>query len=197
MSDKNNIYKSYDKIAQWFDENRSRELFEKPVLDEVSNYLEPGCKILDLGCGMGEPIGKYFIEKGFNLTGIDASSKLLDIAKQRFPENRFILGDMRKLNLGEQFDFIIAWNSLFHLPHCDQREIFAVLARHLLPGGLLVFTSGEEEGEIWSDNGGENLYHASLSIEEYKTLLTKNDFSFINYCKDENYFAWIARKNDK
>ena len=193
MTDKNNVYKSYDKIAEWFDEHRSRELFEKPFLDEVVSYLKPGSKVLDIGCGMGEPIGKYFIDEGFDLTGTDASSELLDLATKRFPNNRFILEDMRKLNLNEQFDCLIAWNSLFHLPHADQRKMFSVFSRHLSPEGILIFTSGEVEGEIWSDNGGENLYHASLSIDEYKTLLEINNFEFIKYHKDENIFAWIAR----
>ncbi len=55
------VYKSYDKMFKWFDATRSRELFEKPYLDLAISYLKPNAKILDLGCGMGEPIGKYFI----------------------------------------------------------------------------------------------------------------------------------------
>jgi ubiquinone/menaquinone biosynthesis C-methylase UbiE len=77
MADKNNVYKDYQKIADWFDKNRSREFFEKPYLDKVISYLKPDSKILDLGCGMGEPIAQYFIKLGFQLIGVDGSSKFI------------------------------------------------------------------------------------------------------------------------
>ena len=53
MTNKEKVYKSYEKIVNWFDEHRSRKLFEKPYLDMIISYLKPGSKILDLGCGMG------------------------------------------------------------------------------------------------------------------------------------------------
>lgn len=99
-----NVTQSYDKIIKWFDEHRSRDLFEKPYLDLAMSHLKPGAKILDLGCGMGEPIAKYFIDKGFQLTGVDGSTKMIDLAASRFPKATFIHGDMRELALDETFD---------------------------------------------------------------------------------------------
>ena len=55
------VCKSYEKIANWMDKHRSRELFERPYLDRVIVCLKPGATVLDLGCGTGEPIGQYFI----------------------------------------------------------------------------------------------------------------------------------------
>lgn len=48
------------------------------------------------------------------------------------------------------------------------RSGYDIFIQHLNDGGILMFTTGSEAGEIWSDNGGENLYHASLSPDEYK-----------------------------
>ncbi|STX53988.1 methyltransferase [Legionella geestiana] len=39
--------------------------------------------------------------------------------------------------------------------------------------------SGPEYGEVWSDNGGHELYHASLSTEEYQQLLIDNHFKVL------------------
>ena len=103
------VYESYEKIAEWYDKHRSRDLFEKPYLDIAISHLKPGAKVLDLGCGMGEPITKYFIDNGFLITGIDGSQKQIDLAKSRFPESVFIVKDMRNIVLGEKFDCIIAW----------------------------------------------------------------------------------------
>src|SRR3989339_1878009 len=179
MADKNNVYKDYEIIAEWFDEHRSRELFEKPYLDKVISYLVPGAKILDLGCGMGEPIAQYFIEQGFDLVGIDGSQKLITLAQKRFPSATWIVEDMRHVKLSEKFDCIIAWHSLFHLTADDQRKMFKVIADHLNLNGMLLFTSGHEAGEVWSNNGGENLYHASLSADEYRSLLVQHNFEVL------------------
>ena len=49
----------YDRISTWFDEHRSRDLFEKKYLDLVINELNGAGSVLDLGCGIGEPIAQY------------------------------------------------------------------------------------------------------------------------------------------
>lgn len=188
-----NVYKSYEKIANWYDEYRCRDLFEKPYLDMVIDNIKPNGKVLDLGCGMGEPIGKYFINKGYQLTGIDGSKKLIDIAKRRFPNTEFLVEDMRECNLDKKFHAIIAWNSFFHLTQNDQRKMFHVFENHILPNG----TSGTNNGEVWSNNGGENLYHASLDIAEYKNLLAQHNFEIIKHkVKDPNCgdaTVWVAK----
>jgi 2-polyprenyl-3-methyl-5-hydroxy-6-metoxy-1,4-benzoquinol methylase len=197
MTSKNNVYKNYEKIADWFDKHRSRKFFEKSYLDKVISYLQPGATILDLGCGMGEPIAQYFIEQGFDLTGIDGSSKLIGFAQQRFPSTTWMIEDMRHIKLLQKFDCLIVWHSLFHLPADDQRKMFAIFADHLMQNGMLLFTSGHEAGEVWSDNGGENLYHASLSADEYEKLLKQYGFELLLHnMQDENCggaTVWMAR----
>lgn len=196
-NNKDKVYQSYDKMYNWFDEARSRELFEKPYLDLAISYLKPDAKILDLGCGMGEPIGKYFIDQGLDFTGIDGSHKLIELAKKRFPKAKFMIQDMREVNLNEKFDLIIAWNSFFHLPKEDQRSMFRIFEKHITECGILMFTAGPKTSEVWSDNGGEMLYHASLDIEEYKKLLAEHNFEIIKYAiEDESCggaTVWVAR----
>ncbi len=160
------VYKSYEIIAEWYDKHRSRDLFEKSYLDMAISYLKPGAKVLDQGCGMGEPIAKYFIDNGFLVTGVDGSQKQIDLSRSRFPESIFIVKDMRNIDLGEKFDCVIAWDSFFHLSQDDQRAMFQTFKQHLNEYGILLFTSGPDAGEVWSDNGGESLYHASLSPDE-------------------------------
>ena len=72
--------------------------------------------MLDLGCGTGEPIAQWFKAEGFAVTGMDFATAMLDIARARWPKDDWRVGDMRKLNLGdERFDGLIAWDSFFHL----------------------------------------------------------------------------------
>lgn len=190
------VQQTYEKIANWMDKNKSRTLFEKPWLDKVINCLKPQAKILDLGCGTGVPIGKYFKENNFGVTGVDSSSEMLKLARKHDPSGRFINSDMREISLNEKFDAIIAWHSFFHLSQDEQRKMFIIFARHLNDNGILIFTSGEEDGEVWGENGGQMLYHASLSQGEYKSLLKKHGFHLLEYkimdpeCGDAS--IWLA-----
>lgn len=195
---KDKAYESYD----GYDRERSRTLFEKTYLERVCDEIRRSSKtILDLGCGMGEPIARYFIEQGCTITGIDASVKMIELARQRFPEQRFIVDDMRDLALGETFNAILAWHSFFHLPPDDQRAMFQVFENHIGYGGVLLLTTGPAEGEVWSDNGGQALYHASLSPAEYDYLLALHHFTVLAHtiadpdCRGAT--VWLAKYHHK
>jgi SAM-dependent methyltransferase len=58
----------YQRYAEDWDRERGNSLFEKAWLDRFLALLPPEPSILDIGCGSGEPIARYFIEK-------DTSSK--------------------------------------------------------------------------------------------------------------------------
>lgn len=179
--ERKDVYRTYDKIARWFSENRGTALMEKNYLDGLTALLPARATVLDLGCGTGKPILGYLADKGLHVVGVDASSPMLDIAKENFPQAEFILRDMRLLDLGRRFDAIIAWHSFFHLPAADQPGMFKIFGEHINPGGILLFTSGTERGEAWGMNGGENLFHASLDTGEYESLLARHHFKVLRH----------------
>lgn len=189
---------AYDGIADWFDKTRTRALIEKPYLDTLTQMLGQGASVIDVGCGTGEPILRVLLGRQFRVTGVDASAAMIAIAGERFPQARLMVGDMRELALDQTFDAAVMWHSLFHLQHDDQRAMFATLARLLNPGGVLMFTSGTEYGEAWSDNGGAMLYHASLDVEEYRSLLEANRFELVKLAVDDaacgGATVWVARR---
>lgn len=197
---KNNVCLTYETISDWYDKHRCKDLFEKNYLDRIIEQLPPQGTILDLGCGTGQPIAEYFIQNGFDVTGVDGSQAQINKALQLVPKMHAICDDMRRIHLHKKFDCIIAWHSFFHLSQNDQRAMFEVFKQHIKPGGLLVFTSGTSESEIWSDNGGEMLYHASLSENEYRSLLTKYHFDIVLHkiedpdCGDAT--VWMTKCNE-
>ncbi|MFJ1267062.1 trans-aconitate 2-methyltransferase [Legionella lytica] len=176
---KKQVYKAYEHIVDWMDAARTKTLMEAEYLNLIVDSIPAGASILDLGCGTGEPIAQFFIEKGFKLTGVDGSKKMIALCKKRFPHAEWFIADMRELNLQRQFDVILAWHSFFHLDQESQRRMFQLFAAHLKPKGILAFTSGIEEGEVWSNNGGRALYHASLSTSEYEHLLNEASFKVL------------------
>lgn len=193
-----NVSETYNRIAAWFAANRDQALSERKYLDKLIDLAGCHADVLDLGCGTGLPIMKYLLEKGMKVTGVDASSRMLDIARKNLPDQLFLHADMRELALERKFDVIIAWHSFFHLPSADQPHMFAIFERHLRPGGLLLFTSGREEGEVWGMNGGENLYHASLDTTHYSTLLKQHHFHVLEYTPDDadcgQATVWLAQR---
>ncbi len=144
---KTRVYEVYDEIINWFDDARTKNLMESEYLNLIVNAIPPKSSILDLGCGTGEPIAQFFIEKGFKVTGVDGSQKMIELCRKRFPDERWIVSDMRDINLQQQFDAILAWHSFFHLDHDSQRNMFKIFESHTKPGGVLAFTSGEEEAK--------------------------------------------------
>ncbi len=188
----------YEDNAAAFDRMRSRDLFEREWLDRFAALLPPGGSILDVGCGMGEPIAAYLIGRGFRLTGTDASASMIAFCRRRFPAHEWLIGDMRVLDLGRRFDGVIAWHSSFHLPREDQRALVPRFAGHLAPNGHLIFTSGDEAGVRIGEWMGEPLYHASLAPDEYRALLDENGLEDLEYrARDPECggaTVWLARK---
>ena len=162
----------YERQAGAWDTSRDRSLFEKAWLDRVLARTTPGDKVLDGGCGAGEPIASYIVERGRRVCGVDFSEPMLALARTRMPNERWLLRDMRELTLGETFAGVVAWDSFFHLSREDQRHVLPSLARHLAPGGGLLVTVGPEDSEVLGTVGGEAVYHASLSRDDYARLLS-------------------------
>lgn len=68
----------YNKYASiYFDS--TVELSMEKILDKFIHYLPDNAVVLDLGCGSGRD-SLYFIERGFDVTALDGSEKLCELA---------------------------------------------------------------------------------------------------------------------
>lgn len=189
----------YERQAAVYDADRSRALFEARWLARFASCLPAGGRVLDLGCGAGEPIARWFMAEGFGVTGVDFATSMLDLARARWPDGDWRQGDMRQLDLGEVFDGIIAWDSFFHLRPDEQRVCIANIARHLVPGGSLLITVGPVAGETTGTVGGETVYHASLSPGAYITCLEDNGMRLTGFLAEDpetdKHSVLMARKD--
>jgi SAM-dependent methyltransferase len=197
-SDADTIIPLYQRHAQAYDKLRGRSLFEKAWLDAFADLLPPGGSVLDMGCGMGEPIAHHLIGRGLDVTGVDASPDLIAMARARFPQQAWRVGDMRALSLGRAFDGLLAWDSVFHLTPDDQRRMFAVFRDHTASRAALMFTSGPAHGEAFGTFEGEPLYHASLDADEYRALLDAHGFQVVRHVAEDpacnGHTVWLAQR---
>jgi len=167
-----------DNAAAW-DRERGRDLIEAAWLERFAALLPERGSVLDIGCGMGEPIARWLISQGNRVTGVDSAPSLIAMARERAPDQEWMVGDMRALDLGRRFDGLIAWHSFFHLSPDDQRPMFARFAAHAKPGAPLMFTSGWSHGEAIGAWRSEPLYHGSLDPADYRMLLARNGFEVV------------------
>ncbi|EJW12788.1 Mg-protoporphyrin O-methyltransferase [Rhodovulum sp. PH10] len=92
-----------------------------------------GRRILDAGCGPGM-LSIEAARRGAEVVAVDLSPTLLDLARQRIPENlagrvTFVAGDMLSPDFG-RFDHVVAMDSLIHYRAEDAaRAIAGLVAR--------------------------------------------------------------------
>lgn len=192
------IVNLYERHARTFDRERGKSLFERRWLDRFRAAAGTGASILDIGCGTGEPIARYLIAAGHDVTGVDSSETMIALCRERFPTQSWIIADMRRLDLGRRFNGILAWDSFFHLTQGEQKAMFAIFAAHIADGGALMFTSGPRAGEAIGSFQGEPLYHASLDPEDYRRLLAAHGFDVIDHIAEDatcgSHTIWLARQ---
>jgi len=169
---------------------------DRTWLDRFTARLSPGDTILDGGCGSGRPMAAELLERGFRVTGVDSSARLVAHAASDLPAGRFVQADMRTLDLGETFAGVLAWHSLFHLSPGDQRIALPRLLAHAAPCATIMFSSGPREGVSVGVWRGEPLYHGSLAPEEYHGELTSQGFRVESGVWADDGSVWLAHRMD-
>ena len=191
------VIEIYERHACDWAHVRELRSFEKPLLDVFISLIPVCGSVLDIGCGTGEPIGRYLAANGCDVTAIDASPSMIALAKKRFPQLNCAIMDMRKLSIDREFDGLLAWNSFFHLDQRSQNRMFSVFREHSKLGTVLMFSACAYLSETFGKLGGEPLYHASLDNAQYHSLLEANGFATLTVLSDsaqDNWHTvWIAR----
>ena len=133
----------YDKIYSFKDYQAEA----RDVITLVQEHLRSGGhRLLDVACGTGKHV--EHLKQHFAVEGLDISEELLALARERCPGVTFHLGDMVDFQLGKRFDVVTClFSSIGYVRTVENLErSIACMARHLLPGGLLLvepwFTPG-------------------------------------------------------
>jgi len=170
---------------------------KKKPLDKIN--------ILDIGCGGGllsEPMTRL----GANVTGIDASSKNINIAKHHAKKNKlkinYICSSPEKLKIKKKFDVIL---NMEIVEHVDDINFFINSCSKLLKKNGLMFVAtlnktlksymfaiiGAEYVLRWLPIGTHD-WEKFVKPEDLKKILTKNDLKLeklegmnFNIIKDE------------
>ena len=150
------IRDSYNQICDAWDAFRRARLLTPALLR--LRALPSGASVLDVGCGTGYPVDAYLAEKGFRVIGIDVSEKMIEKARaQRLRGSAFFRADILNFQPARTYDAVIAMDSLWHIAHDRQAELYSKISSLLHTGGWLFFTHGKKDGRSDGGNVRRNL----------------------------------------
>jgi SAM-dependent methyltransferase len=175
----NETGKKYDTIVdRWSDDRFNMENGISQHQKAIS-FVKSRGKALDVGCGRTGRIMGLLALEGFRPEGLDVSEKMISLAKERNPEWRFYLEDICSFQLQEKYDFISAWDSIWHVPLSEQANVISKLVRALNPDGVMIFTFGgvNEAGGHTDDTMGPLMYYSSLGINGFIQIFLDNGCS--------------------
>lgn len=106
----------------------------KELLMEIKSCLEPGAKVLEVGCGGGHAAAAL-ARLGFAVTATDISPVAVEIAGENYPGINFAAADALDLNYPDgSFDAVVAVEFIEHLE--SPERLMAEAGRLLGPRGM-------------------------------------------------------------
>ncbi len=186
--------------------------------------LEPGLRILEVGCGGGAFLS-YLEEKGYKAVGVDILEESVRLASQRAKNCEVICGDAMRLPFeSASFDRLVSHHLVEHLE--DLSEALREWKRVLKPGGIMAICTPNRlypSPRIFEDPSHVHIFdgkelknvveRAGFSVEDSLTIFPHlwrdkisvnigvplyRFFAFMPYFKDRGRSLLLsARKNDR
>ena len=133
---------TYGAVAEAYAEHLTAELddlpFERWLLERIAS--EATGPVVEVGCGPGH-VAADLHASGADARGLDLTPEMVEVARSRFPDVRYDVGDLRRLMRPESaagWGAVLAWYSLIHLAASELPAALESLVRPIAPGGLLV-----------------------------------------------------------
>ena len=160
-------------------------LHEQAPQDELNFYLsyaEKGKKILEPLCGSGRFLVP-FLERGFDIIGMDLSKEMLEKLKQKAPNARVMQADIINFTAEEKFDYIFIPSGSISL-FTDMNMCWGILKKMkelLAPGGKFVFAVDT----VFDKCNEDSDYQTSVSVK------TKEGFDLL--LKGKNHYDGVSQ----
>ena len=195
---------TYNETADWYDSKHKDPKTMKYSLDKFIVLVETN-KVVDIGCGNGRDV-KYLVENGLDVIGVDLSSQLLNIARKKVEEAKFINKDMRDLPFeNSSFGGIWTCAAFHHLPKNEGEKALKEFYRILKPKGILFISVKKGVGERMVKKDyyqGNQKFFAYYSENELQEKLENIDFEILEIKENKdsgvsnsNWISIFAKKN--
>jgi SAM-dependent methyltransferase len=175
------VAQGYDRVADRYAElERDAPWPRQAWLDDLLARLPDGVRVLDLGCGNGLPAGES-IARRHRLTGVDVSSRQVELARANVPTGEFSTGDILRLEHPPgTFAAVTAFYTFDHLPRERLAEMFRLVHGWLTTDGLLLCcVEIEDLPGLVADWLGEPMFFSSYEPDVTRRLLTEAGFEIL------------------
>ncbi len=194
------LKETYNKIAEdWVKDHNDDDWWQEGT-DYFLSLLPKNSTILDVGCGGGIKT-RYIQNKGYKVSGIDFSEKMIEVAKRENPDLDFAVVDIFDINtLDETFDGIFIQAVLLHIPKNRVMEVLTKMKDKLNNNGLLclavkgIHDDGIEENVVTeSDYGYEyERFFSYFSLKELRSYFNKLNMKMVwERESGSNKTSWI------
>ncbi len=170
----------YDAMGETFAAWRERAVGDprREWEDELVSRLEPGARLLELGCGSGAP-ETHRLAQRFAVTGVDISPRQVERARAAIPEAEFLCADFTELELpASSFDAVASFYVFNHVPRELLAPLLVEIHGWLVPGGWLLSAFGQTDNPGWTGEWfGEETFFASFPPEVNSRLVREAGFT--------------------
>ncbi|MEU6294083.1 class I SAM-dependent methyltransferase [Streptomyces erythrochromogenes] len=183
MSRRKSAAEVFDALGERYEDLFGQVPGQIEALDWLTARLPAGARVLDVGSGTGRPTAETLVRAGCDVTGIDVSPAMVDLARTRVPGARFEQADVRTYAPpAGGFDAVC---SFFPLLVMDQPEAAAALDRMAswtAPGGYFVMATvpGDIRG-LDIEWMGHEVTVSSLSTEDHLARLADRGLEVLHH----------------
>lgn len=167
------IGKAYDQIVDMWASGKFDLQNGIPQHQKAISFAKERGFALDIGCGCTGRFIDLLASEGFTPEGIDVSAEMLKVAKAKSPATTFYHADFYEWSPPKKYDFITAWDSLWHLPLSLQEPVITKIVGCLNNDGVLILSFGgtHEPGEHTNRYMGPEVHYSSLGTNGFLSLL--------------------------
>ena len=170
------LAKSYDQLADHWNSDAFPRANGIEQHERAIAFVGRKGRALDVGCGSSGRMIDLLQDHGFEVEGLDLSDRMIELARQRHPTVTFHHADICQWQLPSTYDFISAWDSIWHIPLAEQEPVLRKLCQGLTAGGVFIFTTGglDAPSEKVDSAMGPQMYYSVLGIPNLLKLLSES-----------------------
>jgi tocopherol O-methyltransferase len=175
----------------WIRGDESKETAQIQLIEHLARLanLQPGSRILDIGCGFGGTSNYLAKQYRVSATGITISPVQVEMAnreaKKQDLDARFLLMDAEALNFSEPFDLLWSVESISH--YQDIPKFFPSAAKFLKPGGTFALTDWfrkenptPAERKKYIDPIDKGMFVELRGMNDYQSFLTASGLRIVH-----------------
>lgn len=159
-----------DRASSWDANIKKRDDVINTILDNCQ--IKNATRVLDVATGTGV-LFDYYIQRGVIADGIDISERMIEIAKGKYPDCRFMIGDAELLETDERYDAIVIYNAFPHF--INPEGLIENLTGLLKENGRVTIAHGMSREKINSihHDGAQHVSNGLMEIDELEKIMEK------------------------